>query len=270
MTTVVARALKTPRCSRNLLRSQVPRQRPLRCGFATSTLRSCCAPPPSPAAPTQATPAKLSCPVLNPRRSRAFHAAPAPRQALAQAGCRVSRFAASVVSSIRLRKPGRSTSSCLQQAPHRLFPAAAKPGLRPAQPVRHRRTPIPQPDKHQLSSCRHPAACPEPCCALVLGLLHARAREEEKVAPASRRGHVCGTPPTTPLRPRQDSVCVVFSRKARPENTHRILPPMAARFRHVSQADPVATPYGHCNRYILSAVAKCRRFPDWTRPPPLI
>ena len=48
----------------------------------------------------------------------------------------------------------------LRQAPHRLFPAAAKPGLRPAQPVRHRRTPIPQPDKHQLSSCRHPAACP--------------------------------------------------------------------------------------------------------------
>jgi len=106
--------------------------------------------------------------------------------------------------------------------------------------------------------------------ALVLGLLHARAREEEKAAPASRRGHVCGTPPTTPLRPRQDSVCVVFSRKARPENTHRILPPMAARFRHVSQADRVATPYGHCNPCILSAVAKCRRFPDWTRPPPLI
>jgi len=35
-----------------------------------------------------------------PRRSRAFHAAPAPRQALAQAGCRVSRVAASVVSSM--------------------------------------------------------------------------------------------------------------------------------------------------------------------------
>ena len=43
------------------------------------------APPPSPAAPTQATPAKLSCPVLNPRRSRAFHAAHAPRQRLTQA-----------------------------------------------------------------------------------------------------------------------------------------------------------------------------------------
>ena len=58
---------------------------PGRCGFATSTLRSCCAPPPSPAAPTQATPAKLSCPVLNPRRPRAFHAAHAPRQRLTQA-----------------------------------------------------------------------------------------------------------------------------------------------------------------------------------------
>ena len=85
MLTVVPRTTKTPRCSRNLLRSQVPRQRPLWCGFATSTLRSCCPPPPSPAAPTQATPAKLSCPVLNPRRSRAFHAAHAPRQRLTQA-----------------------------------------------------------------------------------------------------------------------------------------------------------------------------------------
>ena len=47
-------------------------------------------PTPSPASPTQATPAKLSCPVLNPRRSRAFNAAPAPRQRLAQAGCRGS------------------------------------------------------------------------------------------------------------------------------------------------------------------------------------
>jgi len=37
---------------------------------------------------------------------------------------------ASVVSSIRLRKPGRSTSSCLQQAPLSLFPAAANPALR--------------------------------------------------------------------------------------------------------------------------------------------
>ena len=47
-------------------------------------------------------PRQQSCHGLcfKPRRSRAFHAAPAPRQALAQAGCRVSRVAASVVSSI--------------------------------------------------------------------------------------------------------------------------------------------------------------------------
>ena len=104
-----------------------------------------------------------------------------------QAGCRVSpdsqEVGASVVSS---RYKIGATSSffnrpCAPKAhPHRLdslFPAAAKPGLRPPQPVRHRRTPIPQPDKQQLSSGRHPAACPEPCCALVLGLLTARARE---------------------------------------------------------------------------------------------
>jgi len=73
--------------------------------------------------PATAAPAKLSrrllprppAPLQLSRRSRAFHAAPAPRQALAQAGCRVSRDlscvalakkeAASVVSSFRLRLP---------------------------------------------------------------------------------------------------------------------------------------------------------------------
>ena len=58
---------------------------PGRCGFATSTLRSCCAPPPSPAAPTKTTPAKLSWSLLHARRSRAFDAAHAPRQRLPQA-----------------------------------------------------------------------------------------------------------------------------------------------------------------------------------------
>ena len=85
MLTVVPRATKTPRCSRNLLRSQVPRQRPLRCGFATSTLRSCCSPPPSPASPTKTTPAELSWSLLPARRSRAFDAAHAPHQRLVQA-----------------------------------------------------------------------------------------------------------------------------------------------------------------------------------------
>ena len=58
---------------------------PGRCGIATSTLRSCCTPPPSPAAPTKTTPAKLSWSLLHARRSRAFHAAHAPRQRLPQA-----------------------------------------------------------------------------------------------------------------------------------------------------------------------------------------
>ena len=59
-------------------------------------------------------------------------------------------------------------------------------------------------------------------------------------------------------------MCVVFSREARPEDTHRIPPPMAARFRHVSKADRSHT-LRALQPVILSAVAKCRRFPDWTR-----
>jgi len=43
------------------------------------------APTPSPASPTKTTPAELSWSLLNPRRSRAFHAAHAPRQRLTQA-----------------------------------------------------------------------------------------------------------------------------------------------------------------------------------------
>ena len=52
MTTVVARAMKTPDrhtcCGK---KEQQVRRSPLRCGFATSTLRSCCALTPSPASP---------------------------------------------------------------------------------------------------------------------------------------------------------------------------------------------------------------------------
>ena len=90
MLTVVARAFKTPACHDGCEEEEQPsRQAPMR-NAALRRARFVVPLPPSPAAPTQATPAKLSCPVLNPRRSRAFHAAPAPRQALAQAGCRVT------------------------------------------------------------------------------------------------------------------------------------------------------------------------------------
>jgi hypothetical protein len=47
-------------------------------------------------------------------------------------------------------------------------------------------------------------------------------------------------------------------------------PQEAARCRHVSQADRIATPYGCCKPDTLSAVSACRRFLDQARPPPLI
>jgi len=76
MLTVVPRFLKTPRCHACCeKKEQQSRQRPQRCRCRDLDL-------------------------LKSRRSRAFLAAPAPRQALAQAGCRVSRVAASVVSSM--------------------------------------------------------------------------------------------------------------------------------------------------------------------------
>ena len=74
-----------------------------------------------------------------------------------------------------------------------------------------------------------------------------------------------------PSRPRQDPECVVFSRKARPENGLRIVPPVAVRCRHVSHAARIATPFGCCKPAVLSAVSSCRRFEDQRpRPPPLI
>jgi len=102
------------------------------------------------------------------------------------------------------------------------------------------------------------------------GFFFTRAREEKKRCPRCRmdlKQILSSRPP--PNRPRQVSEFVIFSRGARPENKHRNLPPMAARFRHISQSDRVATPYGLCAPGIQSAVAKCRRFSrPYARPPP--
>ena len=86
MTTVVARAMKTPDrhtcCGK---KEQQVRRSPLRCGFATSTLRSCCALTPSPASPHEPRRTSSARLMQIPMRSRAFHAAHAPRQRLTQA-----------------------------------------------------------------------------------------------------------------------------------------------------------------------------------------
>ena len=65
MTTVVARAMKTPACHTGCGEKEQPvRRSPMR-NAALRRARFVVPLPPSPAAPTQATPAKLSCPVLN-------------------------------------------------------------------------------------------------------------------------------------------------------------------------------------------------------------
>jgi hypothetical protein len=95
---------------------------PGRCGFATSTLRSSCPLPPSPASPHEPRRTSSARLMLNPRRScalkraslcfmgRAVHAAPAPRQSRslaksgAQAGCRISPDSDEVGTSVVSRR----------------------------------------------------------------------------------------------------------------------------------------------------------------------
>jgi len=95
MTTVVARALKTPDRHTGCGKKEQPvRRSPMRNAARTRRARFVVPLPPSPAAPTQATPAELSCPVLNTpaipadtlSAGRPHKTAHAPRQRLAQAG----------------------------------------------------------------------------------------------------------------------------------------------------------------------------------------
>ena len=94
MTTVGARAMKTPARHTGCGKEEQPvRRSPMR-NAALRRARFVVPLPPSPAAPTQATPAKLSCPVLNApaipadtlSAGRPHKTAHAPRQRLAQAG----------------------------------------------------------------------------------------------------------------------------------------------------------------------------------------
>jgi len=81
-----------------------------------------------------ASPPQRFAPVV-PRRSRAFHAAPAPRQRLTQAGCRV--VPRTVVDGLLGTPRCRASLEffLLQQAPHKLFPAAANPAPRAVNPA---------------------------------------------------------------------------------------------------------------------------------------
>jgi len=91
--------MKTPRCHACCEeRSSSHANAPNGVAVATSIYLSPSASRPPPHEPCRTSSARL---MLNPRRSRACHAAPAPRQALAQAGCRVTPTSrGSVVSSV--------------------------------------------------------------------------------------------------------------------------------------------------------------------------
>lgn len=78
-------------------------------------------------------------------------------------------------------------------------------------------------------------------------------------------------PTPHPSDPGRDSECVIFSRRARPENTLRILPPMAARCRHVIQATGIVP---QCVRTGTTRLSwpPCRHVAAFRlpRPPPLL
>jgi len=96
---VIARAMKTPRCSRNLLEAKFRANAPNGVAIATSIYLCPSASQPPPHEPRRTSSARLmlKTPALPARLTvrqalsagRAFKTAPAPRQALAQAGCRV-------------------------------------------------------------------------------------------------------------------------------------------------------------------------------------
>jgi len=158
--------------------------------------------------------------------------------------CRVV-LTASMVSSIRRRTPGRSTSSCLQQPPTSSF---QQQRIRASGPAQNRVA-----FGHiTVSAGVHRAACfrlrlrlrrdTSLCCSGTGSRApssHARKRREAMSALARTSTEYTHPPP---IGPRLDSECVVFSREARPENKLRIVPPVAARCCHVSHAARIAAP----------------------------
>jgi hypothetical protein len=121
---VMLSANATGKCQRSSSNpAQSTPRPPGRCGFATLTLRSCCPPTPSPASPH--VPCRTSSARLMqiPRRSRAHNAAPAPRQRLPQAGCRVSPPVGRLP---RCRASGFVTANGEGSRSQRLSPAKAR------------------------------------------------------------------------------------------------------------------------------------------------
>jgi hypothetical protein len=121
MTTVIARALKTPHCHACCEeKSSSHASAPCGVAIATSTLRSCCTPRQRPM--RNAAMRRLHAPVRLP--AGPHKTAPAPHQRLAQAGCRVIPRAAvdGVLGTPRCRASGfASREARLLPVFHRLF-----------------------------------------------------------------------------------------------------------------------------------------------------
>jgi hypothetical protein len=117
MQTVFPRFLQTPACHDGCEEEeQACRQAPMRNAARTRRARFVVPLPPSPSAPTQATPAKLSCPVLNPPALSRFPCGTCTAPSVG-AGWVPFHRDKSGFHGVELC----STSSSLRQAPHRLF-----------------------------------------------------------------------------------------------------------------------------------------------------
>ena len=232
MQTVVPRFLQTPRLACLLRREeQQARQRPMRCRWRDLVYLS---PAAVPGGPDISHASKLSWSLLNPRRSRAFDAAHAPRQRLTQA-CAPGQpaVAASVVSSIRLRKPGSSTLPVLR--PHHASSAFGQPSHVGR-------------DGETVPPARGLAA-----------LFITRAREEKCGVRAIARTSTRFTPTHHPSDPGRIP-SVPSSRDS--ENTLRIPPPRGGQMPPRQPMPPGSRCLRPCKPAGLSAVSACRRFSD--------
>jgi hypothetical protein len=209
-----------------------------------------------------------------PRRSRAFHAAPAPRQALAQAGCRVSREAASVVSRL-----ARLLRVC-DRLPTGSFSSSSShgPSGRPSSPPPPSRFALRRDRSARLEIVWLEATCdaadlsrhsPQGDGGLA-ALFPARAREErgEKSVSAPRRGlwqnQPC--PPATQWTPAACRVC-------RPRNSESTLrmPPPGKRPDAATSAMPPGSPRPVPSRTSRPSCLPCRHvaaFQTSAHPPP--
>jgi len=215
---VIARAPKTPRCSRNLLRSQVPRQRPMR--NAARTRR-----------------ARFVFPCRRERRPRRRIRAGSAAKRLPW--CRAT-----------LDSSGSSATPFFN-------PCSGTTGIAALRRVRKCRPQKGVAFGHFTAAEGRPALNRASVSAFGFAetsrtgsspLWIARAREREAVS-ATSRGPRPGTPTRHPLDPGNDPECIVF---ARSENALRIMPPLAARCRHGSRVgisplsgpDPTHRPKG--------------------------